>query len=80
MYAVPPATTDTFAGAASVIGVNCSGYLPSVAVHDELVLEVPEGEHEVTELLVREVMEQVTELRVPLTVYTGFGPNWASAK
>jgi DNA polymerase-1 len=51
-----------------------------LTVHDELVLEVPEGEHEATEVLVREVMEQVTELRVPLTVDTGFGVNWASAK
>jgi DNA polymerase I-like protein with 3'-5' exonuclease and polymerase domains len=25
-------------------------------------------------------MESVTELRVPLTVDTGFGPNWAAAK
>ncbi len=51
-----------------------------LTVHDELVLEVPEGEHAATESLVREVMEQVTELRVPLTVDTGFGPNWATAK
>jgi DNA polymerase I-like protein with 3'-5' exonuclease and polymerase domains len=26
------------------------------------------------------VMESVTELRVPLTVDTGFGENWAAAK
>jgi DNA polymerase-1 len=51
-----------------------------LTVHDELVLEVPEGEEVATEVLVRDVMEQVTELRVPLTVDTGFGPNWASAK
>src|SRR5215211_5171172 len=51
-----------------------------LTVHDELVLEVPEGEEENTETLVREVMEHVTELRVPLTVDTGFGPNWAEAK
>src|SRR3954468_7153483 len=51
-----------------------------LTVHDELVLEVPEGEEENTETLVREVMEHVTELRVPLTVDTGFGPNWAAAK
>jgi DNA polymerase-1 len=51
-----------------------------LTVHDELVLEVPEGEDDVTEALVRDVMEQVTELRVPLTVDTGFGPNWAAAK
>ncbi len=51
-----------------------------LTVHDELVLEVPEPEHDETEALVREVMEHVTELRVPLTVDTGFGPNWAAAK
>ena len=51
-----------------------------LTVHDELVLEVREGDETAVETLVREVMEQVTELRVPLTVDTGFGPNWAAAK
>jgi len=51
-----------------------------LTVHDELVLEVPEPECDATEALVREVMEHVCELRVPLTVDTGFGPNWAAAK
>ena len=48
-----------------------------LTVHDELVLEVPADERERTEALVREVMEHVTELRVPLAVDIGFGPNWA---
>jgi DNA polymerase-1 len=51
-----------------------------LTVHDELVLEVPVDEREPTEQLVRDVMEHVTELRVPLTVDIGFGPNWAAAK
>ena len=51
-----------------------------LTVHDELVLEVPGDEQVATEALVREVMEHVCELRVPLTVDTGFGPNWAAAK
>jgi DNA polymerase-1 len=51
-----------------------------LTVHDELVLEVPEGECDATEQRVREVMEHVCELRVPLTVDIGFGPNWAAAK
>ena len=51
-----------------------------LTVHDELVLEVPEDERDATERLVREVMEHVCELRVPLTVDIGFGPTWASAK
>src|SRR6185295_9589834 len=51
-----------------------------LTVHDELVLEVPVGERDTTEALVRSVMEQAAELRVPLVVDIGFGPNWADAK
>jgi DNA polymerase-1 len=51
-----------------------------LTVHDELVLEVPEAERAATETLVRDVMEHVTQLRVPLVVDVGFGANWASAK
>jgi DNA polymerase I len=49
-------------------------------VHDELVFEVPLDERETVEALVRDVMESVIELRVPLVVDLGFGTNWASAK
>jgi DNA polymerase-1 len=48
-------------------------------VHDELVFEVPEGEEAATASLVREVMEGVASLRVPLKVDVGFGRNWAEA-
>ncbi|MCZ7525769.1 MAG: DNA polymerase I [Acidimicrobiia bacterium] len=51
-----------------------------LTVHDELVLEVPLDEREPVAPLVREVMESVCELRVPLRVDLGFGPNWAEAK
>ena len=51
-----------------------------LTVHDELVLEVPVDERANTEEVVREVMENVTELRVPLVVDMGFGPTWADAK
>ncbi len=51
-----------------------------LTVHDELVLEVPQGERDAVEGLVREVMENAAELRVPLVVDVGFGPNWADAK
>jgi len=51
-----------------------------LTVHDELVLEVPLGERDAAEALVREVMENAAELRVPLVVDVGFGPNWADAK
>jgi DNA polymerase-1 len=51
-----------------------------LTVHDELVLEVPLDERERVEALVREVMESVCTLKVPLVVDLGFGPTWADAK
>ena len=51
-----------------------------LTVHDELVFEVPLGERVEMDALVREVMESVIELRVPLVVDLGFGENWAETK
>jgi len=48
----------------------------TLQVHDELVFEVPEAEIEVMKSLVREQMEQVHDLAVPLLVEIGTGPNW----
>ncbi len=48
----------------------------TLQVHDELVLEVPEGETRRTALLVREVMEGIHPLQVPLTADLRIGPNW----
>ncbi|MCB2055029.1 MAG: DNA polymerase I [Geminicoccaceae bacterium] len=48
-------------------------------VHDELVLEVPEGEIESVTLLLRDTMAAAAELTVPLVVDVGFGPNWDAA-
>ena len=48
----------------------------TLQVHDELVFEVPENEVEVMQPLVREHMEKVHELAVPLQVDMGVGPNW----
>jgi DNA polymerase-1 len=45
-------------------------------VHDELVFEVPNEEVEEVHSLVQERMEKVWELRVPLVVEAGVGPNW----
>jgi DNA polymerase-1 len=49
-------------------------------VHDELVFEVPEKEISTVEGVVREKMEQVYPLRVPLKVHLGWGDSWAGAK
>jgi DNA polymerase I len=48
----------------------------TLQVHDELVFEVHEDELDVMRSLVREYMEQVHELEVPLVVEIGVGPNW----
>ena len=49
-------------------------------IHDELVFEVREDAVEPTVRLVREMMEGVVELAVPLTVDVGVGPDLASVK
>jgi DNA polymerase-1 len=49
-------------------------------VHDELVFEVPEKECGQIELMVREKMEKVFPLNVPLKVHLGWGINWAETK
>jgi DNA polymerase-1 len=48
----------------------------TLQVHDELVFEVPENEVELMQPLVREHMEKVHALAVPLQVDMGVGPNW----
>jgi DNA polymerase-1 len=49
-------------------------------VHDELIFEAPPDELDAMQTLVKEHMEQVVELRVPLVVDIGIGPNWLDAK
>ncbi len=51
-----------------------------LTVHDEVVLEVPLAEQEAAVALVREVMENVCELSVPLRVDIATGATWAEAK
>ncbi|HEV7908975.1 MAG TPA: DNA polymerase I [Pseudonocardiaceae bacterium] len=48
-------------------------------VHDELVLEIAEGEREVVEALVREQMGNAYPLDVPMEVSVGFGRSWDEA-
>ena len=48
----------------------------TLQVHDELVFEVPEKEVDTMRTLVREQMENVHPLNVPLLVEIGVGPNW----
>jgi DNA polymerase-1 len=49
-------------------------------VHDELVFEVNDDEKEDVSKMVREKMENVYKLVVPLTVDLSIGKNWREAK
>jgi DNA polymerase-1 len=48
-------------------------------VHDELVLEVPEGELARVKRDLPALMSDVAKLAVPLVVDLGAGPNWDKA-
>ena len=48
----------------------------TLQVHDELVFEVPEAEIDAVKSLVREQMENVHPLTVPLLIELGVGKNW----
>ena len=48
-----------------------------LSVHDELIFEVPPDELDEAKNLIREIMEGIWDLRVPLKVNVGCGENWA---
>ncbi len=51
-----------------------------VQVHDELVFEVPNNEVEIMTKLIKDIMENIYELKVPLKVDIEYGKNWYEAK
>ncbi len=50
-----------------------------LTVHDELAFEVPEDRAEEAASIVKQAMESVFPMDVPLDVDIGFGPTWADA-
>lgn len=48
-------------------------------IHDELVVEAPKDELQAVCKILKEQMEGVAELRVPLTVECNYGDNWLEA-
>ena len=51
-----------------------------LTVHDELVFEVPNEHVEEAKVRIRETMQNVAELEVPLVVEVSSGPSWGEAK
>jgi DNA polymerase I len=52
----------------------------TLQVHDELLFDVPEKEVEQIKQLVQHEMETVIQLKVPVVVDCGVGPNWRDLK
>jgi DNA polymerase-1 len=50
-----------------------------LSVHDEIVFEIPPEELETAKSLVKEIMEGIWDLKVPLKVNMISGRNWAEA-
>ena len=51
-----------------------------LSVHDEIIFETPEDEKDRLIELARDIMENVTPLKIPLKVNFGAGDSWASAE
>ena len=51
-----------------------------IQVHDELIFDVVESEKERVENIVKDTMENVIKLSVPLKVSVDYGKNWYEAK
>ena len=49
-------------------------------VHDELIVECPEGETEQVKVLLREEMEGAAQLSIPLLAAATSGKSWGEAK
>jgi DNA polymerase I len=49
-------------------------------VHDELVFEIPDHELPVVKSIIKDRMENVLSLKVPLTIDMGIGDNWLETK
>jgi DNA polymerase-1 len=62
--------------------LETSGFASPIVlqVHDEVLVEVPEGDEDAVGALTVAVMRGAAELRVPLEVNLTFGDTWAAAK
>jgi DNA polymerase-1 len=58
---------------------NITGWL-AIQVHDELTTIVKEEQAELASKLLKEAMEQTTQISVPLTAVPVIGINWAESK
>ena len=58
---------------------NCRAKL-IMQVHDELIIDCPEDEKDKVSKLLKDCMQNVIKLDVPLIADVGSGKNWLEAK
>lgn len=64
----------------AMIALVAKGHKPILQVHDELIFEVPPLGIKAQAKAVKQIMENVVTLSVPLKVSVGLGRNWREAK
>jgi DNA polymerase-1 len=64
----------------AALNAGTTGARLVLQVHDEVLVEVVEGEEEAVGDLTHRTLMGAAELRVPLEVNLAFGPSWADAK
>lgn len=64
----------------SLINLRKAGYIPSLTVHDEVLIEAPTEEAEKAAREVEGIMTSIVSLDVPLVVEARIGNNWQEVK
>ncbi len=64
----------------ALVRLEESGYSTGLVVHDEMLIEVDEENSSEDAHRVQEILENVTELEVPLLAEVGIGKTWGEAK
>lgn len=64
----------------ALIELTKFGYKPLLTVHDEFVFEIEESKVPVAVDVIRDTMERIVKVDVPLSVEIGVGDNWNEAK
>jgi DNA polymerase I len=63
-----------------MIQVNAAGYMPILQIHDELIWEIEPERVNKAKVDIKNVLESIVKLDVPLIVSGGCGKNWYEAK
>lgn len=63
-----------------MLQVAAKGYMPILQVHDELHFEVEPSDRENAIKVIKETLENIVQLSIPIVVNGGYGANWFLAK